>query len=144
MTAWRRDGTFHPDHRARVLEKLRRCFETGEVWEDTFPLQGRDGGYRWFLSRAVPIRDESGRVVRWFGTNTDVTDQREVEAALRESTDRLAEANRLKDEFLATLSHELRTPLNAVLGWSKMLATASLDAETTRRGMEAIARNATR
>ena len=43
------------------------------MWEDTFPLRGRDGSYRWFLSRALPIRDESGKVVRWFGTNTDIT-----------------------------------------------------------------------
>ena len=46
-----------------------------EPWEDSFPLLGRDGDYRWFLTRAVPVRDGWGRPVRWFGTNTDVTDQ---------------------------------------------------------------------
>jgi two-component system CheB/CheR fusion protein len=62
---------------------------------------------RWHLSRAVPVRDESGQVVRWFGTNTDITDLIEMEAALKE-------ADRRKDEFLALLAHELRNPLAPV------------------------------
>jgi len=67
----------HPDHVDRVIEKIERCLDTGEVWEDTFPLKGRDGLFRWFLSRAMPIRDEDGNVVRWFGTNTDITEHLE-------------------------------------------------------------------
>jgi PAS domain S-box-containing protein len=67
----------HPDHADRVTDKIERCLDTGEVWEDTFPLKGRDGLYRWFLSRAMPIRDEDGNVVRWFGTNTDITEHLE-------------------------------------------------------------------
>lgn len=104
MAGWGWQAVHHPDHVERVVEKIRRCFATGEVWEDLFPLRGRDGNYRWFLSRAVPIRDASGRVLRWFGTNTDVTAQREAEEALRE-------VDRRKDAFLATLAHELRNPL---------------------------------
>ncbi len=94
----------HPDHVERVMSRLRHCYETGEPWEDTFPLRGHDGSYRWFLSRAVPLRDAEGRVTCWFGTNTDVTEQREAQEALRE-------ADRRKDEFIATLAHELRNPL---------------------------------
>ncbi|KAB2939958.1 MAG: PAS domain S-box protein [Hyphomicrobium sp.] len=67
----------HPDHVDRVMEKINRCLTTGEVWEDTFPLKGRDGVFRWFLSRAMPIRDEAGNVIRWFGTNTDITEHLE-------------------------------------------------------------------
>jgi PAS domain S-box-containing protein len=66
----------HPDHVHRVAEGFRAAIAHELAWEDTFPLRGKDGFYRWFLSRAVPVRDESGHVVRWFGTNTDVTDQR--------------------------------------------------------------------
>jgi PAS domain S-box-containing protein len=73
MKGWGWRKVHHPDHVDRVVEKISRCFATGEVWEDTFPLRGRDGTYRWFLSRAMPIRDETGKVVRWFGTNTDIT-----------------------------------------------------------------------
>lgn len=67
----------HPDHVDRVMEKINRCLTTGEVWEDTFPLKGRDGVFRWFLSRAMPIRDDAGNVIRWFGTNTDITEHLE-------------------------------------------------------------------
>ena len=74
---WRR--VHHPDHVDRVVEKIQTSFETGEPWEDVFPLLGRDGEYRWFLSRALPIRDENGDIVRWFGTNTDVTEQKKAE-----------------------------------------------------------------
>ena len=74
MKGWGWRKVHHPDHVDRVVAKVSRCFETGEVWEDTFPLRSRDGTYRWFLSRAMPIRDEKGKVVRWFGTNTDITE----------------------------------------------------------------------
>jgi PAS domain S-box-containing protein len=85
MQGWGWQKVHHPDHVERVTARFRRALETGEFWEDTFPLRGRDGEYRWFLSRAVPIRDEAGRVLRWFGTNTDITAQREAELALRRS-----------------------------------------------------------
>jgi PAS domain S-box-containing protein len=65
----------HPDHLQRVVEKFNRCLATGAFWEDTFPLRGQDGQYRWFLSRATPIQNENQQVVRWFGTNTDITEQ---------------------------------------------------------------------
>jgi PAS domain S-box-containing protein len=82
-SGWR--AMHHPDHLDRVAEHYARSIESGEIWEDTFPLRGVDGGYRWFLSRAVPIRDSGGRIVRWFGTNTDITDRLAVENALRET-----------------------------------------------------------
>ena len=88
MQGWGWQKVHHPEHVDRVVERIRRCFETGTPWEDTFPLRGKDGTYRWFLSRALPIRDEAGDVVRWFGTNTDVTEQIEAEDALRVSVER--------------------------------------------------------
>jgi len=97
----------HPAHVDRVVEHLERCLAAGKEWEDTYPLRGRDGRYRWFLSRAVPIRDEHGRVQRWFGTNTDVTDSRQLQLALEQ-------ADRRKNEFLAMLAHELRNPLTPI------------------------------
>jgi PAS domain S-box-containing protein len=71
----------HPDHIDRVYQRWMRAVEHGEPWEDTYPLRGADGFYRWFLSRAVPIRDASGAIERWFGTNTDVTARRFLDNA---------------------------------------------------------------
>ncbi|MFL5285453.1 MAG: PAS domain-containing protein, partial [Rhodopila sp.] len=84
---WRK--FLHPDHRDRVLERITHAWDSGEPWEDTFPLRGKNGEYRWFLSRAMPIRDADGQVTLWFGTNTDVTGQRAAEAALAQSSERL-------------------------------------------------------
>ncbi|OKH35551.1 hypothetical protein NIES2119_20060 [[Phormidium ambiguum] IAM M-71] len=88
MEGWGWQKVHHPDHLERVIQKYRYCLETGEPWEDTFPLRSKDGEYRWFLSRAVPVRDEQGKVLRWFGTNTDITDRQQAEAALRQSEER--------------------------------------------------------
>jgi signal transduction histidine kinase len=107
MKGWDWSKVQHPDHLERVVARVQRSAETNEPWDDTFPLRGRDGTYRWFLSRAIPIRDEHGHVMCWFGTNTDVTEQRAAEEALKA-------ADRRKDEFLAMLAHELRNPLAAV------------------------------
>ncbi len=88
MQGWEWRQVHHPDHIARVLEHIQHAFESGEPWEDTFPLRGGNGQYRWFLSRALPIRDRQGQVMRWFGTNTDVTEQREWEERVRHSEQR--------------------------------------------------------
>jgi len=89
MEGWGWEKVHHPDHILRVTEKLRHCFETGEPWEDTFPLRATDGNYRWFLSRAIPIHDSRGAVVRWFGTSTDITRQKQAEQQLFETKQRL-------------------------------------------------------
>lgn len=78
-----------PEHPDRVAAGWIAALRSGEPWEDTFPIRGRDGGYRWFLSRAFPIRDANGKITRWFGTNTDVTEQKRIESALRESEENL-------------------------------------------------------
>jgi PAS domain S-box-containing protein len=83
MQGWGWQKVHHPDHVERVVSRIRQSFDTGNPWEDTFPLRGRDGTYRWFLSRALPIRNEAGDLVRWFGTHTDVTERIEAENALR-------------------------------------------------------------
>jgi PAS domain S-box-containing protein len=80
VQGWGWTKLHHPDHVDRVVERIKRSCETSEPWEDTFPLRGRNGQYRWFLSRALPIHDRHGRVVRWLGTNTDITERRWTEA----------------------------------------------------------------
>jgi PAS domain S-box-containing protein len=89
MRGWGWQQVHHPDHVGRVVERIRHSFDTGEPWEDTFPLRGADGRYRWFLSRALPMRAATGAVVGWFGTNTDITERREAEEAVRTSEAKL-------------------------------------------------------
>jgi signal transduction histidine kinase len=91
----------HPDHLARVERRFRAAVEAGTPWEDTFPLRARSGGWRWFLSRANPIRGADGRVTRWFGTNTDLTEQLAAEE---------------EREFLLELSAALQE-VQAPSGW---------------------------
>ena len=79
MKGWGWCSLQHPDEVDRVRPSLERAIHSGQGWEDTFALRGKDGGYRWFLSRARPIKDARGKIFRWFGSNTDVTDQRHAE-----------------------------------------------------------------
>ncbi|MEX2170354.1 MAG: ATP-binding protein [Pirellulales bacterium] len=121
MQGWGWKQVHHPDHVNRVVERIQRSWDTGEPWEDTFPLRGKGGEYRWFLSRALPIRDDQGKVLRWFGTNTDVTERLEMEIQIRQQAESLADLHRRKDEFLAMLSHELRNPLAPIANAVQLL-----------------------
>ncbi len=111
----------HPDHVEGVIKHIQYSWNTGEPWEDIFTLRGKDGKYRWFLSRALPIRDETGNVACWFGTNTDITEQREMENRITQQAEQLTNESRLKDEFLAMLSHELRNPLAPICSAVQLL-----------------------
>jgi PAS domain S-box-containing protein len=109
---WR--AIHHPDHLEAAAAKFAHAIATGEPWEDTFPLRGADGQYRWFLSRAVPIRDAGGAILRWFGTNTDITAERGARLAL-------AEANEEVQRYAYIVSHDLRAPLVNIMGFSSEL-----------------------
>ena len=100
MQGWGWKKVHHPDHVERVVEKISHCFDTGEPWEDTFPLRGADGEYRWFLSRAMPIRRKNGTIRYWFGTNTDITQEREQAEQIRLL---LNEVNHRSKNMLATV-----------------------------------------
>ncbi len=119
----------HPDHFATTLAKFQRQVERGEDWEDTFPMRGRDGSYRWFLSRMKVIDSAEDGTLRFFGTNTDVTEARESAEQLRALTERLSDADRRKDEFLATLAHELRNPLAPVRNSLELMKRAANDVQ---------------
>ena len=125
----------HPDTLAQVLAGWAEALKTKNPLEVEALFRRADGEYRWFLIRAVALLDETGSVLSWMGTCTDIHDQKRLhEEALHTA--------RMKDEFLATVSHELRTPLNAILGWSRVLVTGTLAPEQREKALASVERNA--
>jgi PAS domain S-box-containing protein len=114
----------------------------GRAWSGEFDVRRRDGTTFPALVTDTPIHDERGDFIGIVGVSIDITNRKRLEAQLRARAEELSEANRLKDEFLATLSHELRTPLTSVLGWAKLLRTEELDPKVAARALESIERNA--
>ena len=81
-------NVLHPDERAGVADRWRIAVETGTAYENIERVRRADGEYRWFLSRAQPLRDELGNIVKWYGIDTNIEDQKRAEDALRESEQR--------------------------------------------------------
>jgi hypothetical protein len=140
--AWSFFDALHPDDRAATLERYTQALARRETFELEFRLRRHDGAYRWFLARATPIARRGSEEVDWFGTCTDIDDQKQTEARLRTATEEGEQLNRLKDEFLAAVSHELRTPLQAMLGWARLLRLGQVPEERRQKALETIERNA--
>ena len=116
----RRDGWtthIHPDDVGAIVEAWQEASAHGHPYEAEQRLRGVDGRYRRFLSRAVPVQDEQGHLVRWFGTDTDIEGRKRAEEALRDVQADLAHISRLTTvgELAASLAHELNQPLAAVV-----------------------------
>mgnify|MGYP000274088600 CR=1 FL=1 len=92
------DGSLHPDDRERVLAQWRDCLISGEPFDSEYRLRHRSGLYRWTLGRALPMRNESGEILRWFGTGTDIHEARQI----AEERELIAQelSHRIKNTFL--------------------------------------------
>jgi len=133
----------HPDDLNWVTEALQdHLAGKTQFYRTEHRIRCKDGKYKWILARGQALWDEAGNPIRMVGSHTDITPAKQMEEALRQQAETLAEANRLKDEFLAIVSHELRTPLNAILGWSQMLRNRKFDEAKVAQALETIERNA--
>jgi PAS domain S-box-containing protein len=112
----------HPDDLQRVGQQWARSLQTGEPYDIEFRIfSAETADYRWHLVRAHPMRDEEGKVSHWFGCNTDIEDQKRLEAAHDAALAEAKRANKAKADFLTMMSHELRTPLNAIGGYAQLM-----------------------
>ncbi len=139
----------HPDDQERVFEAFRRAVEEKVLLQIEFRIVQPSGSVRWVFSEGRVFNNTSGQAVRLLGALIDTTERKAAEeererllVAEQEAREAAESANRMKDDFLATLSHELRSPLNAMLGWLKLLRTRKFDETTTARALETVERNA--
>ena len=97
----------------KVMELWLSCLETGQPFEMTFPLRKADGVFRPFLTRVAPVRGADGKIYRWLGSNTEVTEE-------------LKQAE-LREQFMAVLAHDLRNPLSAIKSGLTLLRKTPLN-----------------
>ncbi|WP_459558332.1 hybrid sensor histidine kinase/response regulator [Lacunimicrobium album] len=133
---WNWKEYLHPDDYEPSAQRWQEALRTGELYAIEYRFRRTDGVYRWFIGRALPLKDEHGQITRWFGTCTDVEDVKAAEKALRD-------ADRRKDNFLATLAHELRNPLAPIRSATELLKLTSIDDPVIDEIRDAIDRQVT-
>jgi PAS domain S-box-containing protein len=120
---------FGPSTEPAAVRALHRALSEGIEWTQDVMQYRRDGQTFWVESNIIPVHNARGELVRWIGVDSDITERRRTEDALREAKE-TAEANsRAKSDFLANLSHEIRTPMNAIIGMTELALTTDLNAE---------------
>lgn len=157
MEGWGWEKAHHPDHIKEVTACINEAWKKDEAWELTFPLRRHDGEYRWFLTRAFPIKDVNGTIERWIGTNTDITEQKsfseELEKKVIERTEELSsrtqqleETNQILDlnnialenandelkTFSYIASHDLQEPLRIIKMFSRRIIEVEKFSEKTQ------------
>jgi PAS domain S-box-containing protein len=139
----------HPDDQGKTGEALATAIHERKRFAVVHRLRAADSTWRWFRTAGAPLLAPGSLSPRWFGTSTDITDQKIAEddreallASERAARTEAEHAAKLKDEFVVTLSHELRTPLHAIIGWVDILLRTPPDKERLQKALEVIQRNA--
>jgi PAS domain S-box-containing protein len=138
----------YPEDLDRTTTLWMHCVESGENYEAEYRMRGRDGQYRWFRARAVPIRDLEGQIVKWYGTCSDIHDSKVLEQSIRDSAtelerlvdDRTAALRRLSGRLLTMqdderrrIARELHDGLGQDLAAAKMMMDGILDKNSANR-----------
>jgi PAS domain S-box-containing protein len=138
----------HPDDRTALFGALRHSFSTGEAFAMKFRNRRWDGAYRWQEGRADCLRDDSNRIIRWYGVNVDIEDEIQMQSTLRAAQDKLARATQAASlaELSASIAHEVNQPLAAVVANShacqRWLTAEPPSLERARKTLERIIRDA--
>jgi PAS domain S-box-containing protein len=136
----------HSEDRDRIERRLGASFASGDPFEEEIRIRGTDGEYRWFLTRAVPLRDKRGKVLKWYGAATDIQDRKRAEELQAD----LAHTNRVSmlGELAASISHELKQPIAAAMANAqaslRWLNRDQPDLDGARRSAEAIVKDEAR
>lgn len=98
MKRWDWEKVYHPDYVQPISAMIKQLLTEGQAWELTFPIRRHDGIYRWFLTRAFPVKDSSGTIEKWIGTNTDITNQKSISEELENKVKQRTEALHIQNE----------------------------------------------
>ncbi len=140
----------HPEDPASSVDEWRAAFAAGKPFEFEARLRRSDGEYRWFLFRGEPLRDEAGKIVKWFGTSTDIEDRKQAEWALQEAQARLSHVTRVTTmgELVGAIAHEVNQPIAAIVTNAnfclRQMASAPPNPDKLREAISEIVNDGTR
>ena len=143
-------SVIHPEDRSKFEDEWHAALVAGETFDVEARLRRADGQYRQFLLRGVPLRDELGKIIKWYGTSTDIEERKRTEEALQEAHARLAHITRVMamGELAAAIAHEVNQPLAAIVTNAnfclRQLANATPNLEKLREAIAEIANDGTR
>ncbi|MEJ8801190.1 PAS domain-containing protein [Pontibacter sp. H249] len=107
----------HPNDSEMAIERWKYSVRTGDYYEIEYRIKdGTTGVYRWFLGQGIPMRNEAGEIIKWFGTCTDIEDHKRAEEELLEKNIALERTNQDLDSFVYTASHDLKLPIVNMVG----------------------------